>query len=50
MTFILFLKKKYLNPLFLKFTFNPILIKEKEFILKSFFWTILLKNNFFEFY
>ena len=27
-----FLIKKKLNPLFLKITFNPILIKEKEFI------------------
>ena len=29
---ILIKKKKKLNPLFLKNTFNPILTKEKEFI------------------
>ena len=44
------LKEKNLNPLFLKITFNPILIKEIEFIYlflkKNIFWTILLKNYF----
>ena len=41
-------KNKDLNPLFLKNTFSPILIKEKEFIFKKYFWTILLKINFWD--
>ena len=41
-------KKKNLNPLFLKNTFNLISIKEKEFILKNIFWKILLKISFWD--
>ena len=42
------IKYIYLNPQFLKIDFNPILIKEKEFILKNIFWTILLKIIFWD--
>ena len=31
------IKKNYLNPLFLKITFNPILIKENNLFTKIFF-------------
>ena len=42
------IKNFYLNPLFLKITFNHFLIKEKNLFKKIFFWTILLKIKFWD--